>query len=57
LPHDAEQPGAGNILNKPTSGEISAAWIDLREDRAICCAILTGAPACKNSRNTEERPR
>ena len=36
-------PGKANILDKPTSDEISAAWIDLWEDRDIRCAILTGA--------------
>jgi enoyl-CoA hydratase/carnithine racemase len=36
-------PAKANILDKATSDEISAAWIDLWEDRAIRCAILTGA--------------
>jgi enoyl-CoA hydratase/carnithine racemase len=36
-------PEKANILDKPTSDAISAAWIDLWEDRAIRCAILTGA--------------
>ena len=36
-------PAKANILDKPTSDEISAAWIDLWEDRDIRCAILTGA--------------
>lgn len=36
-------PDKANILDKPTSDEISAAWIDLWEDRDIRCAILTGA--------------
>jgi enoyl-CoA hydratase/carnithine racemase len=36
-------PAKANILDKKTSDEISAAWIDLWEDRAIRCAILTGA--------------
>src|ERR1700679_2462724 len=36
-------PGKANILDKATSDEISAAWIDLWEDRDIRCAILTGA--------------
>ena len=36
-------PAKANILDRPTSDEISAAWIDLWEDRAIRCAILTGA--------------
>ncbi len=36
-------PGKANILDKPTSDEISEAWIDLWEDRDIRCAILTGA--------------
>jgi enoyl-CoA hydratase/carnithine racemase len=36
-------PTKANILDKKTSDDISAAWIDLWEDRAIRCAILTGA--------------
>ena len=36
-------PTKANILDKATSDEISAAWIDLWEDRDIRCAILTGA--------------
>lgn len=36
-------PDKANILDKPTSDEISRAWIDLWEDPAIRCAILTGA--------------
>jgi enoyl-CoA hydratase/carnithine racemase len=36
-------PGKANILDKPTSDAISAAYIDLWEDRDIRCAILTGA--------------
>src|SRR5712692_4830161 len=36
-------PAKANILDKATSDEISAAWIDLWEDREIRCAILTGA--------------
>src|ERR1700758_1690818 len=36
-------PAKANILDKPTSDAISEAWIDLWEDRAIRCAILTGA--------------
>ena len=36
-------PAKANILDKETSDEISAAWIDLWEDRDIRCAILTGA--------------
>jgi enoyl-CoA hydratase/carnithine racemase len=36
-------PDKANILDKRTSDEISAAWIDLWEDRDIRCAILTGA--------------
>ncbi len=36
-------PEKANILDKPTSDEISAAWIDLWEDRDIRCAIVTGA--------------
>ena len=35
-------PGKANILDKQTSDAISAAWIDLWEDRDIRCAILTG---------------
>jgi enoyl-CoA hydratase/carnithine racemase len=35
-------PAKANILDKATSDEISAAWIDLWEDRDIRCAILTG---------------
>src|SRR5580704_6676015 len=36
-------PEKANILDKPTSDAISAAWIDLWEDRDVRCAILTGA--------------
>jgi enoyl-CoA hydratase/carnithine racemase len=36
-------PAKANILDKPTSDEISEAWTDLWEDPAIRCAILTGA--------------
>lgn len=36
-------PDKANILDKPTSDEISRAWIDLWEDPKIRCAILTGA--------------
>ena len=36
-------PEKANILDKPTSDEISEAWIDLWEDRTIRCTILTGA--------------
>jgi enoyl-CoA hydratase/carnithine racemase len=36
-------PGKANILDKKMSDDISAAWIDLWEDRHIRCAILTGA--------------
>src|SRR5579863_9435620 len=36
-------PEKANILDKPTSDEISAAWIDVWEDPAVRCAILTGA--------------
>ncbi len=36
-------PEKANILDKPTSDAISAAWTDLWEDRDIRCAILTGA--------------
>lgn len=35
-------PEKANILDKPTSDDISAAWIDLWEDKDIRCAILTG---------------
>lgn len=35
-------PDKANILDKPTSDAISAAWTDLWEDRDIRCAILTG---------------
>ena len=35
-------PAKANILDKPTSDEISEAWIDLWEDRDIRCAIVTG---------------
>jgi enoyl-CoA hydratase/carnithine racemase len=35
-------PDKANILDKPTSDAISAAWIDLWEDRSIRCAIVTG---------------
>ena len=36
-------PEKANILDKATSDQISAAWVDLWEDRDIRCAILTGA--------------
>jgi len=36
-------PAKANILDKAMSDEISAAWIDLWEDPAIRCAIVTGA--------------
>ncbi|MEI7712642.1 MAG: enoyl-CoA hydratase/isomerase family protein [Rhodospirillales bacterium] len=36
-------PGKANILDKKMSDDISAAWIDLWEDRHIRCAIITGA--------------
>jgi enoyl-CoA hydratase/carnithine racemase len=36
-------PKKANILDKKTSDDISAAWINLWEDREIRCAILTGA--------------
>jgi enoyl-CoA hydratase/carnithine racemase len=36
-------PDKANILDKPTSDAISQAWIDVWEDRAVRCAILTGA--------------
>ncbi|MDA1309439.1 MAG: enoyl-CoA hydratase/isomerase family protein [Proteobacteria bacterium] len=35
-------PEKANILDKATSDDISAAWIDLWEDRDIRCAIVTG---------------
>lgn len=35
-------PEKANILDKPTSDAISEAWIDLWEDRAIRCVIVTG---------------
>ena len=35
-------PEKANILDKPTSDDISAAWIDLWEDKDIRCAIVTG---------------
>ena len=37
-----KNPEKANILDKPTSDDISAAWIDLWEDREIRCAIVTG---------------
>lgn len=36
-------PEKANILDKATADAISAAWIDLWEDRTIRCAIVTGA--------------
>jgi enoyl-CoA hydratase/carnithine racemase len=36
-------PAKANIFDKETSDAISAAWIDLWEDRDIRCAIVTGA--------------
>jgi enoyl-CoA hydratase/carnithine racemase len=36
-------PEKANILDKTMSDAISAAWIDLWEDREIRCAIVTGA--------------
>ena len=38
-----DNPAKANILDKKMSDDISAAWIDLWEDRHIRCAILTGA--------------
>src|SRR5471032_3258890 len=35
-------PAKANILDKPNSDAISAAWIDMWEDRDIRCAIVTG---------------
>jgi enoyl-CoA hydratase/carnithine racemase len=37
-----DNPEKANILDKPTSDAISAAWIDLWEDPEIRCAIVTG---------------
>ncbi len=37
-----DNPEKANILDKPTSDDISAAWIDLWEDKDIRCAIVTG---------------
>lgn len=36
-------PAKANILDKQMSDDISAAWVDMWEDRDIRCAILTGA--------------
>ena len=36
-------PAKANIFDKETADAISAAWIDLWEDRDIRCAIVTGA--------------
>lgn len=36
-------PAKANILDKQMSDDISAAWVDLWEDREIRCAIVTGA--------------
>jgi enoyl-CoA hydratase/carnithine racemase len=38
-----DNPDKANILDKPTSDAIAAAWADLWEDRDIRCAILTGS--------------
>ena len=35
-------PAKANILDKQMSDDISAAWIDLWEDRDVRCAIVTG---------------
>ena len=35
-------PKKANVLDKPTTDDLSAAWIDLWEDRDIRCAIITG---------------
>lgn len=36
-------PAKANILDKQMSDDISAAWVDLWEDREVRCAIVTGA--------------
>jgi enoyl-CoA hydratase/carnithine racemase len=37
-----DNPDKANVLDKSTSDDISAAWIDMWEDRSVRCAILTG---------------
>ncbi len=37
-----DNPDKANVLDKTTSDDISAAWIDMWEDRSVRCAILTG---------------
>ncbi len=37
-----DNPDKANVLDKGTSDDISAAWIDMWEDRSVRCAILTG---------------
>ncbi|MEI8400160.1 MAG: enoyl-CoA hydratase/isomerase family protein [Alcaligenaceae bacterium] len=37
-----DNPEKANVLDKATSDDISAAWIDMWEDRSVRCAILTG---------------
>lgn len=37
-----DNPDKANVLDKATSDDISAAWIDMWEDRTVRCAILTG---------------
>ena len=37
-----DNPDKANVLDKATSDDISAAWIDMWEDRNVRCAILTG---------------
>ena len=37
-----DNPDKANVLDKATSDDISAAWIDMWEDRRVRCAILTG---------------
>ena len=37
-----DNPEKANVLDKTTSDDISAAWIDMWEDRSVRCAILTG---------------
>jgi len=37
-----DNPDKANVLDKKTSDDISAAWIDMWEDRSVRCAILTG---------------
>jgi enoyl-CoA hydratase/carnithine racemase len=37
-----DNPDKANVLDKATSDDISAAWIDMWEDRSVRCAILTG---------------